>query len=67
MTKPYIGLPVQYTGNKEQTQAAVITCINPVGDDNVQTVNLTIFPADGGMEFVSDTTAWELIPVDLPE
>jgi hypothetical protein len=66
MSKPYIGLPVQYIGS-ENPIAAVITAINPADDDNVQTVNLTLFPSTGGMDTVTETTDWELIPVDLPE
>jgi len=66
MSKPYIGLPVQFTGGAFP-QAAVITAVNPVGEDNIQTVNLTIYPDGGGTDHVKETTSWELIPVDLPE
>lgn len=66
MTKPYIGLPVQYKLGDTKV-AAVITAINPVAEDNIQTVNLTLFPDGGGTDHVKETIDWELIPVDLPE
>jgi hypothetical protein len=58
---PYVGLPVQYTGN-ETLMAAVITAVI-----NVETVNLTLFPDGGGIEHVNTTMEWQLIPIEFPE